>query len=206
MAKSRLPGDRAVCTQPRIRFTSGHGSARGGFSNARTRGPITQHARSRCRRPVLRRKRKNDLRQPQVVASVRLDSRCASCLTNASRSEMAVLFTDLPRVRSSDRNAPATSKSRRRVPSATPRWQRRNSQYPLRRRDFGTSTRFGLHSGTGAPRRPKANAQAWRAFLAIRRVPAHIGPFVLGPIYEQANRRAPCKVSSASGSMLRWPQ
>ena len=102
MAKSRLPGDRAVCTQPRIRFTSGHGSARGGFSNARTRGPITQHARSRCRRPVLRRKRKNDLRQPQVVATraaplalqTHRDRRWLSC-SRTCRVSAAV--TEMPR-------------------------------------------------------------------------------------------------------------
>ena len=86
----------------------------------RTRGARTQAAKSRRSLPVLRRKRKKDLRDVQDLATVRLDMCSACCLTNASMSETVTLFTDLRLFRSSDRKMRTSSKSRRRVPSATP--------------------------------------------------------------------------------------
>jgi hypothetical protein len=198
--KSRLPGDCAVEIESIIRFTSLHGRARGGRSVMRTRGARTQAAKSRRSLPVLRRKRKKDLRDVQDLATVRLDMCSACCLMNTSMSETVILFTDLRLFRSSDIKVRTSSKSRRSVASATPRWRRRNSQYSLRRGDMGAGARFGLHSGRAAPRARIAYAHAWSAFLAIRQLLALTGPLVLGPTYERANRDAPSRVSSATSS------
>lgn len=78
----------------------------------RTPGAMTQLAKSRLCRPVLRRKRRNDLSAVHAVATVRLDWCAARSLTKASRSAAVTAETDLLRRFKSDRNAPATSTSR----------------------------------------------------------------------------------------------
>ena len=121
IAKSRFPGDFDCWTEARIRFTSCHGITRTGCSMIRTLGAITQLARSRRCRPVLRRKRRNDLSAVHAVAIVRLDWRAVRSFTKASRSAAVIAETALLRRFNSERKEPATSTSRLRVPAATPR-------------------------------------------------------------------------------------
>jgi len=86
----------------------------------RTLGAITQLARSRRCRPVLRRKRRNDLSAVHAVATVRLDRCAARSFTKASRSAAVIAETSFLQPFNSDMKALTTSTSRLRVPAATP--------------------------------------------------------------------------------------
>ena len=166
----------------RMRRTSSHGNVRGGRWETRKRGRITPPARSDTNLPVVWRKRRNARSQLHVSATVLVENRAAVLLTNTSTSFRLVCAIDCLRLRSSARNVPAVSMSRRSVQSDTPQCALRNWRYSLSNGGNGVASLLTCHSGVDTPSARNAQDQACSALCAT---PLLLGALVrlpsLGP-------------------------